>query len=161
MSAPLVAVPVAALAVIEALGRAMGWTITSFAAARPGAIAAGAIGDEADAALAVEAVLAGAGAAVGVPHDARLAARVIDDLRRLGSLRHVAGDDPVTVEAYALLDLLALGSSQSEAGRALHLSPRSVDRRLADARAALGASTTTEAVVRTRSRPLLTPPPRT
>jgi DNA-binding CsgD family transcriptional regulator len=47
-----------------------------------------------------------------------------------------------------LLELLAAGLSVAEAAARSHLSPRTAERRLAEARAALGAATNAEAVVR-------------
>jgi DNA-binding CsgD family transcriptional regulator len=49
-----------------------------------------------------------------------------------------------------LLELLGLGLSVGEAASQLHLSRRTAERRLAEARAALGAATNAEAVVRLR-----------
>jgi DNA-binding CsgD family transcriptional regulator len=49
-----------------------------------------------------------------------------------------------------LLDLLREGMSVREAARRLHISHRTAERRLAEAREALGAATNAEAVVRSR-----------
>ena len=51
-------------------------------------------------------------------------------------------------EQRRLLGLLARGLSVPAAARRLHLSPRTAERRLAEARAALGATTNAEAVLR-------------
>jgi DNA-binding NarL/FixJ family response regulator len=77
--------------------------------------------------------------------------RLYGDLRRLDGLvvrtQPAQGrQDLLTVDEAAVLRLLALGRSLREAAVELHLSPRTADRRLARARAALGASTTVEAV---------------
>jgi DNA-binding NarL/FixJ family response regulator len=50
-------------------------------------------------------------------------------------------------EQRQLLELLGRGLSVTEAGRRLNLSTRTTERRLAEARAALGAATTAEAVL--------------
>jgi DNA-binding CsgD family transcriptional regulator len=60
-------------------------------------------------------------------------------------------------EQRRLLALLATGLSVREAARRLHLSPRTAERRLAEARAALGARTNAEAVLRADVRDLVTP----
>jgi DNA-binding CsgD family transcriptional regulator len=54
---------------------------------------------------------------------------------------------PLTVEQCELLDLLATGHSIAEAARMRYLSLRTANRRVADARAALGVSTTRAAVL--------------
>jgi DNA-binding NarL/FixJ family response regulator len=51
-------------------------------------------------------------------------------------------------EQEQLLELLARGMSVREAAKRLHLSRRTAERRLAEARAALGAATNAEAVLR-------------
>jgi DNA-binding CsgD family transcriptional regulator len=53
-----------------------------------------------------------------------------------------------------LLQLLCEGLSLAEAAERLHLSQRTAERRLAEARAALGAATTAEAVLRARGQTL-------
>ena len=51
-----------------------------------------------------------------------------------------------------LLAHLARGLSVAEAAQVLHLSPRTAERRLAEARAALGAATNSQAVLRARGQ---------
>lgn len=86
--------------------------------------------------------------------------RLYDDLRRLAVVE-IRTDDTAAGSAtdgvaalaalgedeLALLRLLAAGLTLREAAAELHLSPRTADRRLARARAALGARTTAEAIV--------------
>ena len=69
--------------------------------------------------------------------------------------RHLEGalDD----EQRRLLRLLCHGLSVAEAARRLHLSRRTAERRLASARAALGAATNAEAVLRARGHELSRP----
>jgi DNA-binding CsgD family transcriptional regulator len=55
-----------------------------------------------------------------------------------------------------LLALLGSGLTVAEAARRLHLSPRTAERRLAEARAALGAATNAEAVLRAEGEELRT-----
>jgi DNA-binding NarL/FixJ family response regulator len=57
-------------------------------------------------------------------------------------------DNALDEEQRQLLELLGRGLSVTEAARELHLSPRTAERRLAEARAALSAATNAEAVVR-------------
>jgi DNA-binding CsgD family transcriptional regulator len=81
--------------------------------------------------------------------------QLYDDLRRFGRLdvRTHAGRAPDEVldgDERSLLDLLAAGRTLGEAAAALHLSRRTVDRRLASARTKLGAATTAETLARLR-----------
>jgi DNA-binding NarL/FixJ family response regulator len=92
-----------------------------------------------------------------VAADATVMDQFIDDLRLTAPVEFVDGHasglgSTVTPEQGALLDLLASGSSIAEAAAALHVSPRTAARRLANARGALGVATTTEAVVAWRRR---------
>lgn len=57
-------------------------------------------------------------------------------------------------EQRRLLALLGGGLSVAEAAQRLHLSPRTAERRLAAARASLGAATNAEAVVRAQGQEL-------
>jgi DNA-binding CsgD family transcriptional regulator len=63
-------------------------------------------------------------------------------------VRHEPGDDPLGPEHSSVLELLAEGLTVERAARRLFISRRTADRRLAEARIALGARTTTEAVAR-------------
>ena len=82
---------------------------------------------------------------LGDPVLRRRAWKVADgkvDYRRAAEARRVA----LAEEDRAVLELAAAGHPVHEIARALHLSGRTVDRRLAGARAALGVTTTAEAV---------------
>lgn len=108
-----------------------------------------------------EAVLAavrGTSVTVYVDAPGPLVDAVVSDLRRLGTVEVRAGTDatlraepaPATAvhpQARALLDLMIDGATLGEAATALHLSRRTADRRLAEARTALGVTTTTAALV--------------
>ena len=158
MNVPLVVVRGDGFAVVRALVAALGWSVVTQAPAVAADVLAMTVADEEDVGAAVAAVLAGAGLvadARGLGAAAHVA--LCDDLRRLGDLRVVDEDEPA-VEAAALLDLLASGRSLGDAAALLHLSRRSADRRLAEARAALGAATTAQAVARSRRRPLCSAP---
>jgi DNA-binding CsgD family transcriptional regulator len=63
-------------------------------------------------------------------------------------------DKALDGEQRRLLGLLGSGLSVAEAAQELHLSPRTAERRLADARAALGAATNAEAVLRAEGNEL-------
>jgi DNA-binding CsgD family transcriptional regulator len=126
--------------------------------APPGAVRVGAVADAASAAQAVLAAVRGADLVVLGTGERAVIDQLCDDLRRLGQLDHrvdavtadgasVAGLGP---EERALLAHLIAGASLGEAAKALHLSRRTADRRLASARRVLGASTTSEAVVLAR-----------
>lgn len=75
--------------------------------------------------------------------------RLCDDLRRLGALDHRVGDSAgprLSPDERALLAHLIGGATLGTAAKALHISRRTADRRLAAARTALGARSTAEAV---------------
>jgi DNA-binding NarL/FixJ family response regulator len=84
-------------------------------------------------------------------------AAFLDDLTRLGRLEIRADRRPRQTfgeDVRQLLGLMARGATVAEAARQLHLSLRTAHRRLARARALLGARSTAEAVHRARSRGL-------
>ncbi|HEY8301731.1 MAG TPA: hypothetical protein VIG48_07520 [Jatrophihabitans sp.] len=122
--------------------------------APPGAVRVGAVIDAADAARAVLAAVRGCDLVVLGAGERAVIDQLCDDLRRLGALDHVVGDGseaPVlSTEERELLAHLVAGASLGGAARALHMSRRTADRRLAAARRALGARTTSEAVVLAR-----------
>jgi len=112
---------------------------------------------EADAGEVVLAALRGASLVVEPGTDPALVERIQGDLRRLGR------DDALALEAAApvadlspdgigLLGLLVGGMSLGEAAASLHLSRRTADRRLAEAREALGVATTAEALLAYQQR---------
>lgn len=125
--------------------------------AGPGVACCGRVVGDQDASAAVLAALAGAeliidasGAADGAIVDG-----LCDDLRRLGNVVHrtaqpaAADTDPVeglSDDELALLVRLGRGLSLGAAAADLHLSRRTADRRLAEARRRLGARATAQAV---------------
>lgn len=123
--------------------------IESFAG-RAGVVCCGEISDPATAELAMLAAVGGAGLIVRVTASREVADRLLDDLRRLGSVEHRLGEParvPLTSEQRALLDLLSNGTTLGVAATRLGLSRRTADRRLAEARRVLGGATTAEALV--------------
>jgi DNA-binding CsgD family transcriptional regulator len=62
--------------------------------------------------------------------------------------RRELSDNPLRSDQRRLLELLAEGMTVEEAARRVFISRRTADRRLAEARIALGVRTTTEAVAR-------------
>lgn len=127
------------------------------AAAGAGTAYAGRVADQQAAQRAVLAALAGAHLVVVATAAREVIDMMCEDLRRLGALDHrVAatgapgqdqGLDPgLGRTERAVLERLLRGDSLGEAANALHLSRRTADRRLADARRALGAATTAEAL---------------
>lgn len=118
-----------------------------------------------DRATAVEAVLAAVqghrvvASVVGPPD---LADGLYRDLRRIGPVEVRQGEAVDTVglpaQVWAVLDEVAAGRSLDDVAQSLHVSRRTVDRRLAQARRELGVGSTTEAVLAHRSGgPGLTP----
>jgi hypothetical protein len=95
----------------------------------------------------------GAGLVVVVDDRSELCQAVVTDLSRHGDVRRTAGDGfggvgaLLTVEQRALLDRLANGDTIAAAAAAEFLSLRTANRRLGQARATLGVSTTREAVL--------------
>jgi DNA-binding CsgD family transcriptional regulator len=127
-----------------------GWTDP----APPGAVRLGGVADAADAAKAVLAAVQGVDLVIVATAPREVIDQLCDDLRRLGRLDHRVGPAAPSAPAVALgpderalLGRLIGGASLGEAARALHLSRRTADRRLAAARRALGAATTSEALV--------------
>jgi DNA-binding NarL/FixJ family response regulator len=74
---------------------------------------------------------------------------LVDGIQRIDALdhRHCAtlGDGALSADEQRAIELIAAGLSVPQVARALHFSPRTVDRRLAHARAVLGVETTAEA----------------
>lgn len=118
-----------------------------------GTVCVGTVVTAADASAAVLAAVRGADLVIEARADRQTLDVLYDDLRRLGTLEHVAvparhGEQLLTGEQQALVDLLVGGSPLGQAARALHISRRTADRRLAAARRALGAATTAEALAK-------------
>ncbi|MBC2931747.1 hypothetical protein [Nocardioides sp. zg-1228] len=144
---PLVVVEAGPDAVEDARGElaALGWSVTT--EPRAGDVLELTVDDEAAAVDAVLSAVAGQGLLVEATADRPVVDRLCDDLRRLGHLDHrVAPGAVLTQEQHALLALLAGGESLGAAAARLHLSRRSADRRLAGARAVLGAGSTPAAI---------------
>jgi DNA-binding CsgD family transcriptional regulator len=122
--------------------------------APPGAVRVGAVTDAAGAAQAVLAAVRGCDLVVLATAERAVIDQLCDDLRRLGQLEHVVGTDSARPllgpEERELLARLGAGASLGEAAKALHMSRRTADRRLAAARRALGVRSTSEAVVLAR-----------
>lgn len=121
-------------------------------------ICVGRVLDEFDAATALGVLVRGAGLALVVEGPPRLRHRVLDDLHHLGSVRRI-GDDPSSRQAREpfpgleaddrrLMAALAGGATVEASARAVNVSTRTAQRRLAIIRRRLGASNTTEAVDR-------------
>jgi DNA-binding CsgD family transcriptional regulator len=131
---------------------------TARAVADEGGLPVVTVADAPAAAQAVLAALRGADLVVLATAQREVIDQLCDDLRHLGELDHrvgaSAGLAPVlsvlSADERALLAQLIGGASLGEAARVLHLSRRTADRRLAAARRALGAATTSEALVLAR-----------
>jgi len=125
-------------------------------------VVVGQVTDRADAEAALLCAVRGSGLVVTVDRERSWAPGFLVDLARLqpdGSARAArpasGTPTPLSAEQCDLLDLLADGHSIAEAARLRFLSLRTANRRVADARAALGVPTTREAVlayVRLRDR---------
>lgn len=113
--------------------------------AKPGTTYVAHVADEEAAQRAVLAALDGADLLLCCTADDETTDRLLDDLGRLGTVHHESVS--LTTEQVALLTRLHTGQSLGAAAAAEHLSRRTADRRLAEARAALGVRTTAEALV--------------
>jgi DNA-binding CsgD family transcriptional regulator len=120
----------------------------------PGAVRVGVVADSSSAAQAVLAAVRGCDLVVLGVGERAVIDQLCDDLRRLGELDHrVEPPEPaveLTGDERALLQHLVSGASLGAAAKALHVSRRTADRRLASARRALGAGSTSEALVLAR-----------
>jgi DNA-binding NarL/FixJ family response regulator len=114
----------------------------------------GQVGSEADAVQALRAAVGGSGVVITATAPRETIDRLLDDLRRLGTVTHITADvrPPTTVnsELRRLLGLLAEGLTLGEAAAELGLSRRTADRRLDAARRALDAERTAEALAKAR-----------
>jgi DNA-binding NarL/FixJ family response regulator len=160
MGQPLVVVEGSDLAVAHAVREleTAGWATVDGFDPRPGStsrvVRVGEVATDADAARAVLLALDGVGLVVIAKADREVIDRLVDDLRRLGRVDHRIGEPPrradIAPEARAILGLLAEGHSLGEAAQLLGLARRTADRRVAEARRALGVERTTEAIARAR-----------
>jgi DNA-binding CsgD family transcriptional regulator len=128
-----------------------GWSVEEPA---QGLVCCGPVTEAADVARVMLAVISGAGV-LAQTATRPLAEQLGDDLRRVGPVQHRFPDlgwvvlDP---EERRLLDLLDAGASLGEAARLLHIARRTADRRLAAARARLGAPSNAATMVVRRRR---------
>jgi antitoxin (DNA-binding transcriptional repressor) of toxin-antitoxin stability system len=106
--------------------------------------------------LAVLAAARGAGIVAVCDVESALGRALIDDLSRLGTVRHGPQPEPadggnavadLVPEQRALLDRLAAGDTIAAAAAAEFLSLRTANRRIAEARQLFGVRTTREAVL--------------
>lgn len=136
--------------------RGGGWRLVDgWRGAGEGVVCVGTVSSAEEAAEALLAVVAGSGVLVDGRAGRDVLDRLCDDLRALGRLDHrlERRREALTREQRELLAALADGATLGEAAARLHLSRRTADRRLAAARAALGAASTAEALSRfARSR---------
>ena len=116
-----------------------------------GVVCVGTINDLRDAERAVLAAVRGARVVALGRAPRSVLDQLCDDLRKLGPLEHITSALPprpaITDEQRALLGLLIDGSTLGEAAITLHISRRTADRRLQQARRALGAKSTTEMLI--------------
>jgi DNA-binding CsgD family transcriptional regulator len=150
--------------------RARGMTIVEgfrIPVARRSVVCSGVVFDAASAGESLLAALDGAGLLIEARAERAVVDRLVDDLRRLGSVDHrivdgadtASGGPDLSVEARAILGLLAMGMSLAEAAHVLGIARRTADRRLAEARRGLGVGTTAEAIARARGLGWIDRPP--
>jgi hypothetical protein len=127
---------------------------------RTGTLCSGIVRTASDAERVVLAALSGADLVVDCRASREVTDDMCDDLRRLGRLDHRVATQLMPVldgDQRALLTAMAAGSSLGDAAVELHLSRRTADRRIAAARAALCATSTTEAIMKATRLGLLDP----
>jgi DNA-binding NarL/FixJ family response regulator len=101
-----------------------------------------------EAAGVVVAALEGLGVLVHARAERALIDRLCDDLRHVGAIEHRIGEPALSPgptlspEQQRLIELLAGGATLGEAAQQLHLSRRTADRRLAEARSAFRVRST-------------------
>lgn len=169
---PLVLVPYgegadAALDAARARLQASGWRIVPGLGTRPAGgrtVLEGRVTSDDEAAAAVLAAIDGHGILALVTVEDASLHRLEDDLRRLGALEIIdrppaAASAQPDADGLAILAMLARGHTLGEAADALGVSRRTADRRLAAAKAMLGAGRTTEAIAVAARRGLLEPRP--
>ncbi|MFN8630927.1 MAG: helix-turn-helix domain-containing protein [Chloroflexota bacterium] len=135
--------------------RAAGWQpVPGWLGGRGRVACFGEVATDAEAVLALRAAVGGSSIIVLAQIPRETIDRLVDDLRRLGPVRHLTADVPapaaIDEEQRSLLRLLADGLTLGEAASELGLSRRTADRRLSAARRALGAERTAEALARAR-----------
>ena len=144
--------------------RSAGWRVidgfTAKGARAQATIGTGTVGRAEDAAAALLLVLEGGGIVVLADGPPEVLDRLLGDLRHLGPVDHRRGATPRIEspgdDAIAILRILAEGRTLGDAAVTLGLSRRTADRRLADARRALDAERTVEAIAKARRRGWLT-----
>jgi len=142
-----------------------GWTVMTgdlpvepFDLSSANAVWAVTVAAPADAATLLLAAARGAATTAALHLDDTAAARLLDDLRRVAEVRTQTIRPPAVhlgSEHIELLRAIARGCSLEEAACRLYVSRRTAARRLAEARDALDAPTTVEAVSRARQLGLL------
>lgn len=157
VSLPFVVVESGPAALADARGELVsrGWAVhPSRLDGGPGTVWATTVADSVAAAEVVLAAVAGFALLVAATAPRDVLDALCDDLRRLGILDHRVEEPaaPLSHDEHALLRLLAEGATLGAAATTLHLSRRSADRRLAAARAALGAESTSAALAAYRRR---------
>jgi hypothetical protein len=131
-----------AAVVQEAMGA--GWTLTSpEEASGPSALVAVTVHERADARAAVLLAVRGNALLVRANAERAIVDDLVEDLARIGPAHLVDGGRVVPLDAasWQLVHALADGSTVPQAARALHVSLRTANRRIADARALTGAQT--------------------
>ena len=103
------------------------------------------VSDDESVAAVLSAVQRGARVALRIRLAEPLRSEFVDQLRRVADIETVA-PRALSEEHRALLDHLGKGASLAEAAQALHLSRRTVDRRLAEIKSIMNVATTAEAL---------------
>lgn len=122
-------------------------------------ICVGRVADLASARAALAALARGVGLAVALSLEGRSHQRFLEDLHKIGRPVRYESAAPRPPEIgpthEALLDALAAGATVTAAAEQIHVSRRTANRLLTDARTVLGVETTAEAITRWSAGPHL------
>jgi hypothetical protein len=121
-----------------------GWTqVGPGSPLKPGTLVAMVVTDPAGAQAAVLEAMRGAGVLVRADGERAVVDDLVEDLANLGQVLRVDGGQAIELEpdTWRLLHALAAGTTASVAARSLHLSIRTANRRIADAKEAMGVQT--------------------
>jgi hypothetical protein len=121
-----------------------GWTMIPVGSpAQPGTLVAMVVADPAGAQAAVLEAMRGVGVLVRADGQRAVIDDLVEDLAHIGQVLRVDGGNAIRLEpdTWRLLHSIAAGTTVSVAARSLHLSIRTANRRIADAKEVMGVQT--------------------
>jgi hypothetical protein len=121
-----------------------GWTLVPPGSPiQPGTLVAMDVTDPAGAQAAVLEAMRGIGVLVRADGERAVIDDLVEDLAHIGQVRRIDGGHAIELEpdTWRLVHALAAGTTVSVAARSLHLSVRTANRRIADAKEVIGVQT--------------------